>query len=104
MRKAGVMDYELFARNILDAIRDLPVSFEVLSDEFGEIRQQALRIAGWSENVYVKVPVITTRGELSTGVIRDLSAKGVKVNVTAVLTIEQVCAVQRALVPGTPAS
>jgi transaldolase len=103
MRKAGITDYEAFAREILDIVRDVPVSFEVFSDEFGEMRRQALKIAGWGENVYVKIPVTTTRAESCAGLIRGLSAEGVKLNVTALLTLEQVCEVRRALHPGTPA-
>jgi len=103
MRKAGVSDYEAFARDILSVIRDLPVSLEVFSDDFAEMRRQALKIAAWGDNVYVKIPVMTRSKDSCAGVIRDLSAEGVKVNVTAVLTIEQVCAVQQSLHPDTPA-
>jgi transaldolase len=103
MRKAGVSDYEGFARDILSVIRDLPVSLEVFSDDFAEMRRQALKIAAWGENVYVKIPVMTRGKDSCADVIRDLSADGVKVNVTAVLTIEQVCAVQQSLNPDTPA-
>lgn len=103
MRKDGVTDYESFARDVLKAIRDLPVSFEVLADQFDDMRRQALKIASWSDNVYVKVPVTTTRGESSACLIRDLAAEGVKVNVTAILTIEQVCAIQQTLAPNTRA-
>lgn len=103
MRKAGITDYESFAREILDIVRDVPVSFEVFSDEFGDMRRQALKIAGWAGNVYVKIPVTTTRGESCAALIRELAVLGVKVNVTALLTIDQVCEVREALWPGTPA-
>jgi transaldolase len=103
MRKAGITDYEAFAREILATIRNLPISFEVFSDDFEDMRRQALKIAAWSDNVYVKIPVTTTRAESSADLIRDLSASGVKLNVTAVLTVEQVCEVYRALSPQTPA-
>ena len=103
MRKAGISDYEAFARDILSVIRDLPVSLEVFSDDFVEMRRQALKIAKWGENVYVKIPVMTTCRDSCAGIIQDLSSEGVKVNVTAVLTIDQVCAVQQALDPETPA-
>lgn len=102
MRKSGITDYEAFARDILGLIRDLPVSFEVFSDEFGEMRRQALKIAGWGGNVYVKVPVTTTRGESSAPLIQNLSSDGVKLNVTALLTLDQVSAVREALHPATP--
>jgi transaldolase len=103
MRKAGISDYEAFARDILSVIRDLPVSLEVFSDDFVEMRRQALKIAEWGENVYVKIPVMTTRKDSCNSIIHDLSTEGVKVNVTAVLTIDQVCAVQQSLDPNTPA-
>jgi len=103
MRKAGITDYEAFAREILATIRTLPISFEVFSDDFADMRRQALKIAGWGDNVYVKIPVTTTRAESSADLIRDLSSSGVKLNVTALLTVEQVCEVQRALAPKTPA-
>jgi transaldolase len=103
MRKAGITDYEAFAREILATIRNLPISFEVFSDDFEDMRRQALKIAAWGDNVYVKIPVTTTRAESSADLIRDLSAGGVKLNITAVLTVEQVCEVHRALSPQTPA-
>ena len=95
MRKAGVRDYEAFAREVLRAIPDRPISFEVFSDEFSEMEQQAHRIAAWGEHVYAKIPVTNTRGEPAYDLIRRLSAAGVRVNVTAVFTLGQV----RALVP-----
>jgi transaldolase len=90
MRKSGVSDYESFARDVLDVIADHPVSFEVFSDEFDEMERQAHRIASWADNVYVKVPVTNTRGESSAKLIRRLCDDGVKVNVTAVMSLSQV--------------
>jgi transaldolase len=90
MRKAGVSDYEAFARDVLQAIPDRPISFEVLSDNFEEMENQALKLARWGENVYVKIPVTNTRGESSVKVVRNLAEAGVKVNVTAMTTLSQV--------------
>ena len=97
MRKAGVTDYEAFARSVLESVTDKPISFEVFSDEFPEMRRQALKIRDWQENVYVKIPITNTRGESAIDLIRDLAAEGVKVNVTAILTRGQVEAVAGAL-------
>jgi transaldolase len=93
MRKAGVSDYRAFAREVLAKITDRPVSFEVFADEFGEMKRQALEIASWGPNVYVKIPITTTRGEGSEGLIADLSGHGVKLNVTAMTTLEQLASV-----------
>lgn len=90
MHKAGVSDYKTFAMDIVDAIPDRPISFEVFSDDFGEMERQAHKIAGWGENVYVKIPVTNTRGESSVDLVRRLSKAGVKVNATAIMTIPQV--------------
>jgi len=97
MRKAGVSDYEAFARDILTAIPDRPVSFEVFSDDFLEMERQAHRIASWGGQVYVKIPVTNTRGESSVALIRRLAGAGIRLNVTALLTLEQVCEVSAAL-------
>jgi transaldolase len=102
MRKAGVADYAAFARDVLEAIPDRPISFEVFSDDFGEMKRQAGRIAAWGRNVYVKVPVTNTRGQPSYDLIRELTA-GIKLNVTAVLTLDQVREVSAALAGPTPA-
>ena len=99
MRKAGVADYRAFAREILSHIRDKPLSFEVVCDEFADMERQALEIAGWADNVYVKIPVTNTRGEPSYDLVRRLSSRGVKVNVTALMTLRQVRAVLEALSP-----
>ena len=103
MRKAGIHDYEAFARDILQHITEKPVSFEVFSDEFPEMRRQALKIKGWAKNVYTKIPITNTRGESSLPLIRELALEGVKLNVTAILTLEQVAGVAQALNPKVPA-
>jgi len=103
MRKAGVTDYERFAREILRDIPDRPISFEVFSDDFEEMRQQACRIAGWGGNVYVKIPVTNSAGTDAAGLVRELAETGVKVNVTAVLTLDQVTRMVEALAGGPPA-
>ena len=103
MRKAGVTDYQAFARDILRAILDRPLSFEVFSDDFEEMRRQARKIAYWGDNVYVKIPVTNTRGESSVELIRDLTRIGVKLNVTALLALDQVREVSAALAGGAPA-
>jgi transaldolase len=90
MRSAGVADYESFARELLELVPDKPISFEVIADEPGEIERQARLIASWGANVYVKVPITTTRAEPTASVVRSLSASGIKVNVTAILTLAQV--------------
>jgi transaldolase len=97
MRQAGVTDYEAFARDVLQVVGDRPISFEVFADDFAEMESQALQIASWGQNVYVKIPVTNTQGELALGTITRLSKRGVKLNVTALLTLEQVRAVSLAL-------
>jgi transaldolase len=103
MHKAGIADYERFAKEVLQEVVDKPISFEVFSDDFTEMRRQALKISAWQENVYVKIPITNTRAESSVPLIADLAAEGVKVNVTAMLTLEQVRSVARALRPDVPA-
>ncbi len=103
MRKAGVQDYEAFARKVLAAIPDRPVSLEVFADDFGEMERQALCIASWGRNVNVKIPVTNTKGEFSGPLVQRLSAAGVAVNVTALFTLAQVSAVVQCLSAGTPA-
>src|SRR5689334_16079610 len=103
MRKAGVTDYRAFAREILDAIPDRHISFEVFSDEFEEMERQAREIARWGENVYVKIPVTNTRREPAYDLVRRLSHDGVKLNITAILTLEQVSCVVEAVTGGAPA-
>ena len=97
MRKVGITDYEAFARSVLESVTDKPISFEVFSDEFPEMRRQALKIKDWQDNVYVKIPITNTRAESAIDLIRDLAAEGVKLNVTAILTRDQVEAVAGAL-------
>jgi transaldolase len=103
MRKSGISDYESFAREALDATRGMPISFEVFADEFDEMERQARLIATWGDGVYVKIPITNTKGESSVDLIRRLSAAGVKLNVTAILTLQQVRDVVEALHPETPA-
>jgi transaldolase len=101
MRKANVPDYRAFAKDVLGVVPDRPVSFEVFSDEFEEMENQAREIASWSENVFVKIPVTNTRGEFSGPLIKRLAMAGVQVNVTALMTSEQVASVADCLVDGT---
>ena len=90
MRKVGATDYEKFARDVLEVVKEKPISFEVFSDEFAEMHRQALMIGKWQENVYVKIPITNTRAESALPLISELSAEGVKLNITAILTREQV--------------
>jgi transaldolase len=90
MRQAGVLDYETFGRDLLDAVDGLSVSFEVLSDDFREMERQARKLASWGPNVYVKIPITNTRAANSAPTIRALTESGVKVNVTAIMTEAQV--------------
>jgi len=103
MKKAGIKDYKAFAKDILAVIRDKPVSFEVFSDDFAEMERQAKEIARWGDNVYVKIPVTNTRRESATGLVRKLSGAGVKLNVTALMTLSQVREITEALAGDTPA-
>jgi len=103
MRKAGVGDYRAFARDVLAEIRSKPISFEVVADEFAAMGRQAREIAGWGTNVYVKIPITTTRAESSSALIHELSHEGVKLNVTGVLTLDQVRAAAQSLRGGAPA-
>jgi len=103
MRKAGVTDYVSFGRELVREVPSRPISFEVLSDEFDEMETQALAIASWGRSVYVKIPVTNTRGQSAAPLIHRLARQGVKVNVTAVMTIDQVDAVAASLKNG-PAS
>jgi len=100
MRKAGITDYVTFAKEILDEITDKPVSFEVFADEYEEMEQQALKISKWGENVYVKIPVMNTKKIPSYELIRHLSLKGVKINITAIMTLEQVRLVSESVIGG----
>lgn len=100
MKKAGVTDYVPFAKSICKEIQDLPLSFEVFSDDLGRMEQEARAIASWGDNVYVKIPVTNTEGVYTVPLIKRLSADGIKVNVTAILTLPQVEQVVEALTPG----
>lgn len=104
MRKAGVADYRKFARGVIAAIPDRPISFEVFSDDFAEMECQAREIASWGENVFVKIPITDTHAQPARDVIRRLSLSGVKVNVTAVFTVAQVADTLAALQGGAPAN
>ena len=90
MKKAGIKDYEAFAKDILLEVKDKSISFEVFSDDLDEMEKQALKIATWGDNVYVKIPVTNTKGVPTYSLIKKLADKGVKVNVTAIMTLEQV--------------
>lgn len=100
MRKAGLTDYAAFAKDIVAAIPDRPLSFEVFSDDFAEMERQALMIKEWGDNVYVKIPVTNTKGVSSCPLVKRLADAGVKTNVTAIFTLEQVRAVVDALKNG----
>lgn len=103
MRQAGVADYEAFGRAVLAAVPDRPVSLEVFADDFGSMIAQARAIASWGSNAVVKIPVSNTKGEFSGPVIQRLAGAGIVLNVTAVMTVEQVAAVARCLDSGVPA-
>ena len=100
MRKAGVADYAAFAREVLAVVPDRPISFEVFADELVEMHRQAMLIAGWGSNVFVKIPVTNTRGQSTSPLLRVLSREGVRLNVTALMTLAQVSAVTDALASG----
>ncbi len=102
MHRAGVVEYERFAREVLDVVREVPVSFEVIADSFDDMGRQARKIATWADNVYVKIPITNTSAESSVDLIRDLTADGLKLNVTALTTLEQVEAMSSALSPAVP--
>ena len=102
MRKVGITDYRAFAKQVLVAIPDRPISFEVFSDEFADMERQAREIASWGPNVYVKIPVTNTRGESACELVRRLSHAGVKLNVTALLSLAQVRDVVSAVAGGAP--
>ncbi len=102
MRNAGVTNYEAFARSVLEVIPDLPVSFEVFSDSIHDMEREARKIAGWGNNIYVKIPVTNTKGESTAPLIKKLSEDGIKQNITAILTLKQVETVAHALSHSTP--
>jgi len=102
MKKAGVRNYEEFAISALKAIPDLPISFEVFSDDLAGMEREARKIAGWGKNAYIKIPVTNTKGESTALIVKKLSMDGLKLNVTAILTIEQIKQVSQALSHETP--
>lgn len=91
MKKAGIADYKEWALRVLSVVKEKPISFEVFADDINTMYQQAMEISSWSRNVYVKIPITTTNGETTSGLIERLSKHGCKVNVTAITTLEQVC-------------
>ena len=103
MRKAGITDYREFAQAVLSRISDLPISFEVFADDFGEMERQAREIASWGKNVYVKIPVSNTKREPCYELVKSLSKAGVQLNVTALMTPGQVASVVSCLAQGAPA-
>ena len=102
MHRAGIVEYERFAREVLEVVREVPVSFEVIADTFQDMARQARKIATWGDNVYVKIPITNTSAESSLSLIRDLTADGLKLNVTALTTLEQVDSLSSALTPLVP--
>jgi len=103
MGKAGVQDYKEFAVQVIEAIPDRPISFEVFADEFQEMERQALEIASWGRNVYVKIPVTNTKQQFSGPLIQRLTKAGIALNVTAVMTPKQIKSVTTCLAPDVPA-
>jgi transaldolase len=103
MAKAGITNYLMFAEEVLRVVKDMSVSFEVFSDDFDEMREQALRLAALADNVYVKIPVTNTEQKSAAPLIKDLSHRGLKLNVTAIMSLRQVEEVAEALNPKVPA-
>jgi transaldolase len=102
MKKAGVKSYEEFAKAALNAIPDLPISFEVFSDDLPGMEREARKIGSWGKNVYIKIPVTNTKGESTAPLVKKLSHDGLKLNVTAILTLDQVKTIAKVLSPDTP--
>ena len=102
MKKAGIKDYEAFARDILQTITAKPISLEIFTDDFTDMKRQALKISSFAKNVYTKIPITNSKGESSLPLIKELAAQGVKLNVTALLTLKQVAGVAEALNPAVP--
>jgi transaldolase len=102
MRKAGITDYEAFARDVLECIGGRPISLEVFADEFDEMERQGRRISSWGDNIYVKIPVTNTKGMSARNTVHRLSHEGIKLNVTALLTLDQVRETVEALAGGAP--
>ncbi|TRZ83052.1 transaldolase [bacterium] len=103
MRKAGVKNYKKFAKEILSIVKKKPISFEVFSDNFEEMERQAQLINSWGKNVYIKIPITNTKGDSAFFLVKKLSQDGIKVNVTAIFTLEQIRHILKALSFGTPA-
>ncbi len=103
MRKAGITDYEAFAKQVLAEVSRLPISFEVFSDELPDMERQALKISSWAENVYVKIPATNTRGESTRPVVESLARAGVKLNITAMTTPAHIAGMLPVLAGGPPA-
>jgi len=102
MKKVGITDYRAFCKDILTTIKEKPVSFEVFSDDFAEMERQAMEIASWGSNVYVKIPVTNTKQETCYALVKKLAAQKVKLNVTAIMTLAQVRDVVESLNPNVP--
>jgi len=102
MKKAGIKDYEEFAKDILKTVTAKPISLEVFTDDFTDMRRQALKISALGKNVYTKIPITNSRGESSLPLVKELAAQGVKLNITALLTVKQVAGVAEALNPKVP--
>lgn len=102
MKKAGIKDYESFAKDILQTVTDKPISLEVFTDDLAEMKRQGLKINSWGKNVYTKIPITNSRGESCLPLIKELGQQGVKLNVTALLTLKQVAGVAAALNPSVP--
>ena len=102
MKKAGIKDYKTFAKNVLKEIKTKPISFEVFSDDFSEMEKQAKEIASWAQNVYVKIPITNTKKESSISLIKNLAKNNIKLNITAIMTLEQVKSVVSVLKHDTP--
>lgn len=102
MKKAGIKDYEAFAKDILQTVKDKPISLEVFSDDFPEMRRQAAKIKSWAPNVYVKIPITNSKGESSLPLVKELAKEGTQLNITALFTLKQVAGVAEALNPAIP--
>ncbi len=103
MKKAGITDYKTFCQDILSQIKTKPISFEVFADDFQEMRRQAHEINSWGKNVYVKIPITNSEGQSSIALVKELSHQGIKLNVTALFTLEQIWATCQAIQGGAPA-
>ncbi|OHE71504.1 MAG: transaldolase [Verrucomicrobia bacterium GWC2_42_7] len=101
MKKAGIADYEGFAKEVLKVVTAKPISFEVFSDDLQEMKRQARKIQSWQKNVFVKIPVCNTKGESTAGIVQELSHEGIQLNVTALFTLEQIKDMIAALSPDT---